>query len=47
MNYTLRISPFKALYGYDPEFYVDIADDVPEREVPVVKDRIRKLYKLR
>ena len=47
MNHTLRISPFKALYGYDPEFYVDIADDVPEGEIPAAKDRVRKLHELR
>ena len=47
MNHTLRISPFKALYGYDPEFHVDIADDVPEGEIPAAKDRVRKLHELR
>jgi transposase InsO family protein len=47
MNHTLRMSPFKALYGYDPEFHVDIADDVPEREIPAAKERIRKLHELR
>ena len=47
MNHTLRISPFKALYGYDPEFHVDVADDIPEREIPAAKDRVRKLHELR
>ena len=47
MNHTLRISPFKALYGYDPEFHVDIADDVPKGEIPAAQDRVRKLYELR
>jgi hypothetical protein len=47
MNHTLRMSPFKALYGYDPEFHVDIADDVPKGEIPAAKDRIQKLHELR
>ena len=41
------MSPFKALYGYDLEFHVDIADDVPEGEIPAAKDRVRKLHELR
>jgi hypothetical protein len=47
MNHTLRISPFKALYGYDPEFHVDVAVDVPEGEIPAARERIRKLHELR
>ena len=47
MNHTLRISPFRALYGFDPEFHVDVADNVPEGEIPAAKDRIRKLHELR
>jgi len=41
------MSLFKALYGYNPEFHVNIADNVPEGEIPAVKDRIRKLHELR
>ena len=41
------MSPFKALYGFDPEFHVNITDDVPEEEVPTVKDCIKKLHELR
>ena len=47
MNHTTRMSPFKALYGYDPEFHVDIADDVPEGEIPAAKNRIQRLHELR
>ncbi|EED18396.1 hypothetical protein TSTA_121390 [Talaromyces stipitatus ATCC 10500] len=47
MNHTLRVSLFKALYGFDLEFHIDVADNVPEGEIPAAKDRIRKLYKLR
>ena len=41
------MSLFKALYGYDPEFHVDVADDVPEGEIPTARDRIKKLHELR
>ena len=47
MNYTLRISSFKALYEFDLEFYVDVADDVSKGEIPTTKDKIQKLYELR
>ena len=40
MNHTTRMLLFKALYGYDPEFHVDIADDVPEGEILAAKNRI-------
>ena len=40
MNYTLRIILFKAIYGYDLKFYVDIKDDIPKRGIPAVRDRI-------
>jgi transposase InsO family protein len=47
LNHTLRMSPFRAMYGYDPEFHVDVADDVPKGEAPAAKDRIKKLHELR
>ena len=47
MNHTLRMSPFKAMYGYDPEFHVDVADDTPRGGIPAAKDRIEKLHELR
>ena len=40
------MSPFRAIYGYDPEFYIDIADNVPKGEILAAKDRIKKLHKL-
>ncbi|KAJ2903488.1 hypothetical protein MKZ38_009887 [Zalerion maritima] len=46
-NSTTGISPFRALYGYDPELRFDIADDVPEGEIPAARDRIRRLHELR
>ncbi|EED14527.1 gag/polymerase/env polyprotein, putative [Talaromyces stipitatus ATCC 10500] len=47
MNHTLCVSPFKALYGFDPEFHIDVADNVLEGEIPTAKDHIQKLHKLR
>ena len=41
------ISPFRAMYGYNPEIRFDVADDVPEGEIPAARDRIRRLQELR
>ena len=46
-NHTLKTTPFRVLYGYDPDFHVDIANNVPEGRVPAAKDRIQKLHELR
>ena len=46
-NYTLRISLFKALYSYDPEFYVDVVNNVPKKEIPTAINKVQKLHKLR
>jgi len=35
------------MYGYDPEIRFDIADDVPEGEIPAARDRVRRLQDLR
>ena len=35
------------MYGYDPEIRFDIADDVPEGEIPAARDRIQRLQDLR
>ena len=35
------------MYGYDPEIRFDVADDVPEVEIPAARYRIRHLQKLR
>ena len=37
-NYSFKIISFKCVYGYDPEFYVDVGDAVPEGEIPSVKE---------
>ena len=46
INYTLRILSFRVLYGYNLEFYVDIADNVPKEKILVARDRIKTLYEL-
>lgn len=44
---TTKITPFKALYGYDPELRFDIEDTVNQGEVPAARDRILRLHELR
>ena len=41
------ISPFQALYGYDPELRFDIEDNINQGEAPAARDRILQLKKLR
>ena len=33
------ITPFYAMYGYNPEFIWDVEVDVPGREAPTARDR--------
>ena len=35
------------MYGYNPEIRFDVADDVPEGEIPATRDRICRLQELR
>ena len=46
LNHTLKITPFKCIYRYDPKLYIDVGDDVPKREIPLAKERIQKLKEL-
>ena len=46
-NHTLKTTPFRVVYGYNPDFHVDIANNVPQGRVPAAKDRIQKLHELR
>jgi len=49
-NSSTKITPFQALYGYDPKLRIDItsAKDVASKgEVPVAHDRIARLTELR
>ena len=44
---TTKISPFMALYGYNPELCIDIEDTVNTGEAPAASQRIKRLYDLR
>src|SRR6266566_276984 len=46
-NHSLKMTPFKYVYGYDPELHVDVGDAVPEGEIPSAKERAETLKKLR
>ena len=49
-NSSTKITPFRALYGYDPELRIDItsAEDVASKgEAPAAHDRIARLTDLR
>ena len=47
---STKITPFRALYGYDPELRVDITsaeDAATKGEAPAAHDRITRLTELR
>ena len=46
-NSSTKITPFKALYGYDPELRFDIEDATTPGEAPAARDRIIRLQELR
>ena len=46
-NSSTKITPFKALYGYDPELHFDIGDAATPGEAPAARDRIIRLQELR
>ena len=43
-GHSLRVSPLKAMYGYDLDFHVDITNDTT---LPAARDRVKKLHELR
>jgi hypothetical protein len=43
-NTTTQISPYRALYGYDPELQFD---NVTKGEAPAARDRVERLHELR
>jgi transposase InsO family protein len=47
INSTTGLSPFKALYGYDPNFHLRAEDGTPGGEVPATTARLQKLQELR
>ena len=42
LNHTLKMTPFKATYGYDPDFHIDVEGDVTGR-APATLDKVNKL----
>ena len=46
---SIKISPFMALYGYNPELWIniDVADTIAPRETPAAHDRVVRLQELR
>ena len=45
-NHTTRMTPFRCMYGYDPDIRIDVADDVPEGRIPSAKQRVEQLHEL-
>jgi transposase InsO family protein len=44
---TTKITPFMALYGYNPELRFDVEDTATKGETPAARDRILRLKELR
>ena len=46
---STKMTPFNALYGYDPDLRIDIRpeDSATKGEVPVAHDRITRFTELR
>jgi transposase InsO family protein len=44
---STKITPFMALYGYNPELRFDVEDTATKGEAPAAKDRIIRLHELR
>jgi len=40
------MTPFKCVYRYDPEFYIDVGDVVPERKISSAKEQIEMFKEL-
>jgi hypothetical protein len=46
-NATTKTTPFKALYGYDPELRFNVEDNINKGEIPAAQDRVTRLHDLR
>ena len=44
---STKITPFRALYGYDPELRFDVEDAATPGEAPAARDRVLQLQELR
>ena len=40
---STKITPFMALYGYNPKLRIDVADTITTREAPAARQRIVQL----
>jgi len=40
------MTPFRALYSYDPELRFDVADNVTEGKAPTARERVKQLHEL-
>ena len=43
----MKITPFIALYGYNPELRIDVADTIIAGEALAARDRVVRLQELR
>ncbi len=43
----LNVSPFIALYGYNPAILWDVEGDVSKREAPAARERVKKILVIR
>jgi len=46
-SHATKMSPNKALFGFDCDIRIDVADNVPEGRIPAARDRVLKLFELR
>ena len=46
-NASTGMSPNRALFGFDCDIRIDVADAVPEGRIPAARDRVQKLHELR
>src|SRR5439155_12675185 len=44
---TTKLTPFMALYGYNPELRFDVEDTTTKGETPAARDQILRLKELR
>ena len=46
-NHSFKMTPFKCVYGYDPEFYIDVGDVVLDKKISSAKERVEMFKELR
>ena len=44
---SINVSPFYAMYGYNPTFELRIEDDTPRERVPAAQERVKELFDVR